>query len=234
MLRKAADERVAAQGRRYFRPHERVALLGVATPRLREIEKEIFAAVKPAWSVDTAVRFCATLIRSPLLEVKAVGVLLLSRYREGFDKSLFERARFWLASGYCGNWASTDILSGAIVAPLLARFPELLVELPRWAGSGSLWVRRASAVSLTPLARRGEQLDVAYAIATVLLRDPEDLMHKAVGWLLRECGKTDERRLEAYLISHGPQIPRTAVRYAIERFPADRRKRLLALTRPDK
>lgn len=234
MLRKASDERVAAQGRKYFKPHERVALLGVSTPRIRKIEEEIFDSVKETWSVETALLFCDTLIRSPLLEAKGVGVLLLARYRKEFHRSMFAKARLWLANGYCGNWASTDVLSGSIVASLLAQFPDLLAELPRWAVSESLWVRRAAAVSLTPLARRGEQLDAAYVVATALIGDSEELIHKAVGWLLRECGKTDEGRLEAYLLSHGPQIPRTALRYAIERFPPDRRMRLLALTRLDK
>jgi 3-methyladenine DNA glycosylase AlkD len=96
-----------------------------------------------------------------------------------------------------------------------------------------LWVRRAAAVSLTPLARRGENLDTAYSVATALLDSREDLMHKAVGWLLRECGKTDERKLEAFLLQKGPGVPRTALRYAIERFPPARRRRILEETRSD-
>jgi 3-methyladenine DNA glycosylase AlkD len=63
------------------------------------------------------------------------------------------------------------------------------------------------------------------------LGDPEDLMHKASGWLLREAGKTDAERLEKFLLTHGPAIPRTTVRYSIERFPEGKRKELLVATR---
>jgi 3-methyladenine DNA glycosylase AlkD len=74
-------------------------------------------------------------------------------------------------------------------------------------------------------------LDEAYGLVASLLGDAEDLMHKACGWLLREAGKTDMARLERFLLSHGSAVPRTTVRYAIERFPETRRRELLVRTR---
>jgi 3-methyladenine DNA glycosylase AlkD len=71
----------------------------------------------------------------------------------------------------------------------------------------------------------------AYALAQDRLGEQEDLMHKALGWLLREAGKTDSRRLQAFLLRHGPSLPRTSLRYAIERFPENERQRLLKATR---
>jgi 3-methyladenine DNA glycosylase AlkD len=68
-------------------------------------------------------------------------------------------------------------------------------------------------------------------VATRLFGDSEDLMHKAVGWMLREAGKKDMARLERFLTNEGPSIPRTTVRYAIERFPKEKRKALLEATR---
>lgn len=73
--------------------------------------------------------------------------------------------------------------------------------------------------------------DAAYEVATELLDDKEDLIHKAVGWLLPEAGKVDRARLEAYLLGKGPRLPRTTLRYAIEKFPKEDRKRLLEATR---
>ena len=81
------------------------------------------------------------------------------------------------------------------------------------------------------LARHGAHIDAAYRVATALHDDEEDLIHKATGWLLREAGQTDRRRLETYLLRHGPRLPRTALRYAIERFPAERRRAILLRTR---
>jgi len=100
-----------------------------------------------------------------------------------------------------------------------------------WTGSDNMWVRRGAAVAFVPLVRKKKHLATAYRIATRLLGDSEDLMHKAVGWLLREAGKSDMARLEKYLLAKGPKIPRTTVRYAIERFPKEKRKRLLNATR---
>ena len=107
----------------------------------------------------------------------------------------------------------------------------MLPHTARWTQAENLWLRRASLVALIPLARKGEQLDLAYTNAVRLFAAPEDLIHKATGWLLREAGKTDMPRLRAFLLQHGPRIPRTALRYAIERFPAAERKTLLTQTR---
>jgi 3-methyladenine DNA glycosylase AlkD len=92
-------------------------------------------------------------------------------------------------------------------------------------------VRRASAVSLLASIRKGAALDEAYDVARVLHADREDLIQKAVGWMLREAGKVDTGRLERYLRANGPSIPRTTVRYAIERFPLAKRRALLNATR---
>ena len=94
-----------------------------------------------------------------------------------------------------------------------------------------MWVRRASAVALIPAVSRGIGLDTAYEVARRLHGDREDLLHKAVGWMLREAGKVDAVRLERFLRANGPRIPRTTVRYAIERFPPAKRRELLAVTK---
>jgi 3-methyladenine DNA glycosylase AlkD len=94
-----------------------------------------------------------------------------------------------------------------------------------------MWVRRASAVSLIPLVRKGLALDLAYQVARRLHADREDLIQKAVGWMLREAGKADILRLENYLRTKGPMIPRTTVRYAIERMSESKRRSVLEATK---
>ena len=195
------------------------------------MECALWSRIAGRWSVEDATSCCDHLLRTKYLESKALGVLLLSRYKRLFPKQLISRVEEWLASGCCDNWAACDALSTVVIAPLLARHPELLPRLSRWSRRRSLWLRRAAAVSLTPLCRKGACLDEAYDIATDLLKEHDPLIHKATGWLLRECGKKDSRRLESYLLAHGPQIPRTALRYAIERFPREKRARLLLRTR---
>jgi 3-methyladenine DNA glycosylase AlkD len=124
-----------------------------------------------------------------------------------------------------------DNLAPSVVAPLVERHPEIIPEVVAWTGSRNMWLRRGAAVTFVPLARHGKHLDTAYEVASRLFDDEEDLMHKAVGWMLREAGKTDMRRLERFLRTEGPRMPRTTVRYAIERFPPEKHKRLLEATR---
>jgi 3-methyladenine DNA glycosylase AlkD len=100
-----------------------------------------------------------------------------------------------------------------------------------WSRHRSMWVRRASAVSLIAPVRAGRSFDVAYAVAQALHADSEDLIQKAVGWLLREAGKANPSRLERYLRQNGSVIPRTTLRYAIERWPPEQRREMLAATK---
>ena len=92
-------------------------------------------------------------------------------------------------------------------------------------------MRRAAIVALIPPIRFGLALDQVYETAATLQSDRHDLIHKAVGWALREAGKQDAPRLERYLLAAGPDMPRTTLRYAIERFPPAKRRAWLADTR---
>jgi 3-methyladenine DNA glycosylase AlkD len=185
----------------------------------------------PDWSINEAEQFADTLIRDRHLEVKGMAVEVLARYRRTFTPPLLRIWKGWLANEYASNWATTDAICGLLIGPLLMEYPRLVKEVASWTRHSSLWVRRASAVGLIPLARKGHALPQAYSVARRLHADSEDLIHKAVGWMLREAGKTDMGRLERYLIQHGSRIPRTTVRYAIERFPPEMRRSLLLETK---
>jgi 3-methyladenine DNA glycosylase AlkD len=230
-LRAAGNGRVAAQSSVYFKAHEQVAFFGVGTPELRRIEREIYQQVKGSWTVQDALAFCELLIRDQRQEAKTAGLLLLARYHKTFERDLLARFEDWLRNDCCNNWALTDALGTFVIALYLRRFPEALSQVTDWTEAENLWLRRAAAVSLVPLARKGERLADAYVIAERLFKYPEDLIHKATGWLLREAGKADLPRLKKFLLRHGARIPRTALRYAIERFPEAERKQLLAQTR---
>ncbi|MFQ5752402.1 MAG: DNA alkylation repair protein, partial [bacterium] len=104
-------------------------------------------------------------------------------------------------------------------------------EIINWRHSQNLWLRRACAVSFVGLARKGEHLETVYEITESLFVDKEDLIQKAIGWLLREAGKTDPKRLTSFLLLHGSRIPRTTLRYAIEKFSEQKRKQILTKTK---
>jgi 3-methyladenine DNA glycosylase AlkD len=225
---KAARAKAAA---RYFQAYERVMFFGVDIPTVRRMASAIRSSAGRAWTIDEARRFASTMIARPELEAKALGIILLGRFQREFDRSLLSDVRRWLERS-CHDWASTDGLCVDVVAPLVVAQPELRRVLRGWRRSPQLYVRRASAVGLIGLARRGQHLDEAYAAARALAADDHHLMQKAVGWLLREAGKTDPAQLDRFLRAHGHRLGRTAVRYAIERFPEDRRRELLAVTKP--
>jgi 3-methyladenine DNA glycosylase AlkD len=185
----------------------------------------------PAWRVEDACAFASVLVKDRHLEVKGLGIEVLGRYRREFTPALLRVWRRWLANNCSSNWATTDAMCGLLIGPLVAAHSHLAADLARWAGDRNMWVRRASIVGLIPVARRGVALDILYRTARKLHRDDEDLIQKAVGWALREAGKSDMNRLERYLLTNGPTIPRTTLRYAIERFPAPKRRQLLIATR---
>jgi len=231
MLRQSGDPRVAAQSRSYFKQHETIVTHGVRSAKVREIERDLFTTVKAEWSTTEALRFCELLLQERSHESKGIGFHLLTRYQESFDKNLVDVVEGWLSTNLCDNWAAVDDLCPRVLTPLVRRFPDQIRRVRGWSGSSNLWLRRASAVTFVPMARRGERLDDAYRVAKSLLGDSEDLIQKAVGWLLREAGKTDMPRLERFLLDNGPRVSRTTVRYAIERFPERKRLALLAATR---
>lgn len=230
-LRKAADASIKARQRSYFKPWEKVSLYGVATPQVSGIEGGLYQLVRTEWRYADAVAFCDLLMRDRYIESKSLGLMLLARYRRSYPEALLRHVKGWLARNFCDNWAVTDQLSTQIVSILIDRFPKLSDTVESWSHSPNLWLRRASAVSFVKPAGKGRYLEHAYRIATVMLPDSHDLIHKACGWLLREAGKSDAARLERYLLEHGSAIPRTTVRYAIERFPESKRQRILQKTR---
>jgi len=226
--RRRADPKWAVSSQRYFK--EPVELYGLDTPTCRGLTRDLLKRVKGAWTLRDAVAFCRAMVRDPHLEPRAIGFEVVAAFVGEAGPDLLEQARRWLERS-CGNWALVDNLAPGVVAPLVEKHPETIPEVVAWTGSRSLWVRRGAAVTFVPLARHGRHLDAAYEVARRLLNDPEDLMHKAVGWMLREAGRTDRPRLERFLLAEGPRIPRTTVRYAIEHLPANERKRLLQATR---
>ncbi len=217
---------------RYFRGDHRLRFYNVSTGTVRALVRDIHAAYRDRWSLDDAMRLADELIVDRHLETKAVGIELVARYRRAFRPALLPRWKRWLAGGHAANWATTDSICGCLIGPLLVAHPGLAPTLAAWARHRVLWVRRASIVGLLPLARTGRALDQLYATARTLHADREDLVQKAVGWALREAGRPDPPRLERYLRANGPSIPRTTLRYAIERFPDAKRHALMAATRP--
>jgi 3-methyladenine DNA glycosylase AlkD len=218
---------------RYFRDTDGLGFYNVGTDRVRAMARTIAGRHKSDWTVRDALAFADALITDKHLEAKGLGIEVLARFRRQFAPALLPTWKRWLSTNLSANWATTDTICGLLIGPLVVAHPALASNLARWAGDRNLWVRRASIVGLIPIVRRGGGLDILFRTARTLHLDQEDLIQKAVGWALREAGKADMDRLERYLRENGPRIPRTTVRYAIERFPPRQRRELLIATRRD-
>jgi len=216
-LSACADPARAAGQRRYFK--EQVEFLGLTSPQIAEIEAGIWKRVRGVWTFAEAVIYAESMLKGRFHEIRGLGLLVLLRFRKEFPPAFPARVRGWLAADRLDNWALVDVFCPKALGPFLTRDPGFVREIATWTADPNRWVKRASAVSFLGPARRGLCLDAAYDIAVRLFPVDDDLIHKATGWLLREAGKTDRPRLKAFLLKHGPSIPRTALRYAIEHFP---------------
>ena len=216
---------------RYFRGDERLGFYNVGTPSLRRLGKAIARAHRQRWTIDDAIAFAAILIEDRHLEAKGLGIEVLAVFRRDFEPRHLAIWKGWLARNRAANWATTDTVCGMLIGPLLVAHPRLIPVVASWSRDRNLWVRRASAVGLLAPIRKASALDEAYGVARALHADKEDLIQKAVGWMLREAGRVDASRLERYLRANGPTIPRTTLRYAIERFPPAKRNALLKATK---
>ncbi len=228
-LKGLADPAKAAGAQRYFK--ERVRFLGISAPELRAVSREVYREVRTEWGINEATEFCDTMLQNSFHEVKALGILTFERYRKAFSRAAFSKIKNWLSADLCDSWALVDVLCPNSVGTLLEKYPDLVESIQDWAKSPNRWVRRASIVSFIKLAKKPGYLDAIYEIVRFHFADADDLIQKASGWLLREAGKADMARLERFLRRHGPSIPRTTLRYAIERFPDSKRKSLLTATK---
>jgi hypothetical protein len=185
--------------------------LGLTVPQVRSLVRRFHPAEFPP---------IAAILRSPYHEERLLGLLLLvERYRKGPAADRRTAYRLYCRSFSCiNNWDLVDATAEHVVGPHGVDRPQLLA----WAASPNLWIRRIAIVSTFHSIRRNRFADTL-AVARSLLRDKEDLIHKAVGWMLREVGKRDVATLETFLRRHCLTMPRTMLRYAIERFPASKR-----------
>jgi 3-methyladenine DNA glycosylase AlkD len=166
------------------------------------------------------------LLQSAFHEDRLLALLILiHRYYQGEVSARDAIHRLYLEHArLVNNWDLVDASAPHLLGHYLQDRPKGL--LTRLAASRVLWERRMAVLATFSFIKLGN-FDETFRIARILLNDPEDLIHKAVGWMLREVGKRDVAVAEAFLQAHYRQMPRTMLRYAIERFPAARRQAYL-------
>jgi 3-methyladenine DNA glycosylase AlkD len=223
-LRKLADEKTRESGRRFFK--EPVKLYGVKTAAVTKLADNTFREL-PDTGKAVVFSLCEELFSSGCMEESFIASRWsdkLHRQFEPADFAIFER---WVDT-YITNWASCDTLCNHTVGSFVEMFPEYAGRLTAWARSENRWMRRAAAVSLIVPAKKGMFLEEAFAIADILLNDTDDLVQKGYGWLLKEESRRHQDEVFGYVLARRERMPRTALRYAIERMPPEKRRQAMA------
>jgi 3-methyladenine DNA glycosylase AlkD len=219
-LRKAADPKKAVILQRFFKTGpgqygEGDVFLGVMVPESRKIAKK--------YRSDASLQDINALLESKIHEERLVALLiLLQKYSSGTEEEKHEIAKFYIKNlDMVNNWDLVDLTAPNILGGHLAYGGRSL--LYKLAGSSNVWERRVAIVATLHFIRNDDFSDTL-EIAEMLLGDSHDLIHKAAGWMLREVGKKDPAAVQAFLDSHCTAMPRTMLRYAIERLPEKKRR----------
>lgn len=212
-----ADPEICEKSQRFFK--EEVRCYGMKTATAISIAKKYWKEVKTR-DKQEIFRLCEELYSSGMMEeafvVSAWAPRLADRYEPG-DIAVF---RHWIET-YITNWATCDGLCNHAVGDFIVQYPEEIAELKRWTQSENRWMRRAAAVSLIVPAKRGMFLGEAVEIADLLLTDTDDLVQKGYGWLLKEASRKHTDEVFSYVMANKRDMPRTALRYAIELMQKD-------------
>lgn len=224
VLREAADPEKAANSQRFFKTGpgeygEGDHFLGVTVPMQRTIAKKYF---RPILFKDLK-----RLLKSPWHEERLTALfMMIYKFQKGNDTT--KRAVFDLyveEIEHINNWDLVDSSAPYIVGQWLDSSPYKMKVLTRMAHSKDLWERRVAMLATLYYITKMQRADEALVIARILLHDKHDLIQKAVGWMLREIGKrVDEQRLLTFLDENAHTMPRTTLRYAIERLTPDQKQ----------
>lgn len=214
-----SDEETRSASQRFFKSP--LKCYGLRNPAVHSLARSFYKKFEAPQKEDIF-KACESLLRSGYNEEALIACdwtyFMRKQYAPG-DLDTFER---WIRD-YISNWASCDTFCNHSVGTLLEKFPELAPRLKEWAVSDRLWLRRAAAVSLILPARKGTFLAEILQICRLLLEDKEDMVQKGYGWLLKEASKNKQQEIFTFVMRHKGKMPRTALRYAVEKMPAELR-----------
>ena len=192
------------------------------TSIMRKVAGEFFKKIRHS-SKQEIFELSEELLKSGNSVEKHVAFDWAFRCRKHFQKTDFRTFETWLKKHVKG-WGACDHICGGALGHLIFQFPELTTKTERWAKSSNRWLRRASAVVLIYSLRNQQLLSSAFRVADILLRDEDDMVQKGYGWMLKEASNQYPEEVHRYVMKYKREMPRTALRYAIEKLPPDMRK----------
>jgi len=218
-LKANVDSQTKAGGKRYFK--EAITIYGVKTSIVHKISCKNWPKIERLPKKDIFA-LCDELFSSGVMEEAFIAAYWLPKITEQFEQKdlvIFER---WIDC-YLDNWAVCDSFCNHTVGNFMMKFPNQVEVLMGWAKSNNRWLRRAAAVTLIVPARKGLFLEQALKISDLLLVDSDDLVQKGYGWLLKVQTEKYPKEILAYVMKNKSTMPRTALRYAIEKLSKEQK-----------
>jgi 3-methyladenine DNA glycosylase AlkD len=190
---------------------------GVSNPDTQKIGRKYIAILKRekkefVWSL------CEKLFLDDYLEESLLACQLVFALKKQYDLEDFVTFERWVAL-YINNWAECDTFCNKVIGEMLFKFPSLVESIKNWSLSENLWVRRASAVSFIYPAKKNTYVADQFDIALILLEDKEDMVQKGYGWMLKVLSQVRQQEVFDFIQTFKARMPRTALRYAIEKMP---------------
>ncbi|MFC1475384.1 DNA alkylation repair protein [Candidatus Zixiibacteriota bacterium] len=196
--------------------------VGLKTPVLRKISKQCFKEIKDR-PKKQILDIGDELLASGERYMRFFAFDWAGNVKHQYAKSDFTRFARWLKK-YVDNWGSCDHLCCWPLGHLLLQFPELAAKTKKWTKAKNRWERRAAAVCLIVPVRQGLLLKEVCQTADLLLTDEDDMVQKGYGWMLKDASNRFPDEVFQYVMAHKTKMPRTALRYAIEKLAAQRRR----------
>ena len=212
------------QVERFFK--EVVKLYGMRSAVVDRISKDHYKTITDK-SKSHIFSLCEELWESGYLEESAIACMWSFNVRKSYEPADFKTFERWITS-YITNWASCDAFCNHTVGTFIEMYPSFLTDLKRWAKSTNRWVKRGSAVSLIVPARNGRFLEDIFEIADILHSDKDCMVQKGYGWMLKSASKPYLKEVFDYVIRKKATMPRTSLRYAIEKMPPELKAKAMA------
>lgn len=213
-LKSNVDEEYKIGSSNYFK--EPIMLYGVRIPIVRKIARVVSKNTLD-WDLEDIFEISDNLVRTGIAENFCVGVELVFRRKEELKKENFYFFESWLFD-IVRDWSKVDDLCPKIFSFYIENFPEFKKDIMDWSKSDFLYVRRASLVSFIKLCNQKKYLEDVLFLVNFLKFDDEDLIHKAMGWLLRETWYFFPNEIYSFLMENKKDLPRVTIRYAVERM----------------
>lgn len=199
--------------------------IGLTSSLTRKVEAENFKAAKNL-EKKQIFSLCERLLCTEVVGSRGVAFDWAFRIRKQYQKEDFSIFESWLKN-HVDTWGSCDDLCCHALGDFIFQFPEFLPRVKKWTISKNKWFRRAAAVVLVYSLRKGKCLKNALEVAVVLFKDKEDLVQKGYGWMLKEASVLHQKEVFTFVMKNKKSMSRTALRYAIEKFPEKIKKQAM-------